>query len=637
MQQMSPINPALASLLQVANMVTPEQTPTVAAQVANAAGVPTMPPQGMPQQGMPQGGQQQQQPGLQSIMQQAQTGGQIQQMQQQQQQQEQQQQLQAVMQMLQQQQARQNAMRFGVAAAPGAKNVRMAEGGIVGYSAGNPEPHPLNDPDELKKVRERLARKAYEAFRARSGTAAGAATEAAEAAAPAASRGILSTLGRLLPSRVGVVGAVADPRGTAQSLLETMPLLKMLNIGMGDATQLLPAGGLPSLPRAGSPSGRRLDDPNDPRIMGATPPEETTGLEVERARNMAAAGHTPPVQEAPPPRPPAGPGGPARPAGPSMPQVPQVTGPSQVDKYFGDARTAVSGIETALPSPADVGKRATESAAAQDAFLRSRGIDPDQYKKDLEASEARQTRKIGEIDKIAREREEARAGLPGLIRMLTAAGGRTDPLTAVGREYGAQVAERLADNERFMNARERVMDAEDTIKVAIRDKQRAEAAGKFKEAEAATQKELEARNAKRTAEANLALETAKVLSGKEEKALDRQTQVLTTQMQVNAQREAAAATREGTLETRRASIIANVNRDEDRAMASIEANYNKRVTAIGLFPGAKPTPEQTKALQEAQAERDAANALVRSKAAETRALVMGGTGSSGNIKVERIK
>ena len=37
MQQMNPVNPALANLLQVANMVTPEQTPTVAAQVANAA------------------------------------------------------------------------------------------------------------------------------------------------------------------------------------------------------------------------------------------------------------------------------------------------------------------------------------------------------------------------------------------------------------------------------------------------------------------------------------------------------------------------------------------------------------------------------------------------------------------------
>jgi hypothetical protein len=50
--QQASIDPALAALLQTAQMVTPDQTPTVAAQVAQAA-QQKMQPQGIAQ-GMPQ-------------------------------------------------------------------------------------------------------------------------------------------------------------------------------------------------------------------------------------------------------------------------------------------------------------------------------------------------------------------------------------------------------------------------------------------------------------------------------------------------------------------------------------------------------------------------------------------------------
>lgn len=590
MYETSPVNPALANLLQVASMVTPDQTPTVAAQVAGAAEQMMAPqmPQGMPQ-GMPQ------QPGMQDIMQQAGTGAQIQQMQQQEQQQ-------AMMQMLQQQQARENAMRFGVAAAPGAETIRMAEGGIVGYAAGNPEPHPLNDPEELKKVRERLARRAYEEFRQRAGSA---------AEAPA-SRGIMSALGRMLPAAAGVGAAVADPQGTTRSLLEVLPMLKMFNIGMGDPARVTES------PSEGKWGGRGTMA-DDPRIAAMR--ESMADVSPE---DMEVARQAPPQQ-----RPPAGPGGPGVPAAAAQPM-----GPSQVDRFLGEARTVLGQMETGLPSGADTGRRAAETSAAMDDYLRSRGVDPDQYKRDLAESDTRRQRKLEGIESLAREREQSRSGIDGLIRLLSAAGGRTDPLTAIGAQYGNIVAERLSDNERFMNARERVMDLEDNLQASIREKRRAEAAGQFDKARAEQTKEVELRNKQREAQINMAVETAKLLSDKEEKGLSRALQERLDMMKIQAQRESTAAQVGATGEARRASTLNAIMRDEERLIAKQDEQLQKAMQTIGIFPGVAPNKEQQQQIMRLTAERDANVARIRNAAAESRALLMGGTGGSG-IKVER--
>lgn len=581
MQQMNPVNPALANLLQVASMVTPEQTPTVAAQVAGAA-------------------EQMMVPSVRAIAQDAGIGNQVQM---QQQQNQQQQMMQALQQLMQQKQAQESAMRFGVAAAPGAQNIKgMADGGIVGYAAGNPDAHPLNDPEKLKEARELLRRQAYEEFKRRSMAA------AAAPGAAAKSQGILSTLLRNLPTRIGGVAA---------------GLLTPSTANVGEEAELARRRNMPATDDLGPVPGTGEGD-----ILGGRPGSFKGTMDVPEPSKLPQEGI---LSGAPAPvRPPA-------PARPAPVAAPQLAGPSRVDEQLKRAEQLASEYETKAPSPEDVGILAGRSAEARDKYLQSRGVEPDQYKRDLEASQARQARKLEEIDKLAGSAKAAREGLPGLISLLAAAGGRTDPLTAIGRQYGNNVAAQLADDERFMNARERVRDTEDTIQASIREKRRAEAMGDFKSAEDAAAKERDARNKQREAQIVLATKTAELLSGKEEKALDRQTQVLTTQMQVNAQRESAAAAREGTLETRRATIVANVNRDEDRALASIENNYNKRLASLGVLPGVKPTADQAKALQEAQAEREAAQATVRAKAAETRAMVMGGTGGGGGIKVERIK
>jgi len=100
--QQASIDPSLAALLQTAQMVTPDQTPTVAAQVAQAA-QQKMQPQGMPQ------AQQDFQSAMPSMM--------------------------RNMQQAQMQQMVQQAMQpkpAGIEGLP--SNIRMAEGGVVGFA-----------------------------------------------------------------------------------------------------------------------------------------------------------------------------------------------------------------------------------------------------------------------------------------------------------------------------------------------------------------------------------------------------------------------------------------------------------------------------------------------------------------------
>jgi hypothetical protein len=121
MQTQAAIDPSLAALLQTAQMVTPDQTPTVAAQVAQAA-QQKMQPQGITQ-GMPQA-RQDFQAAMPSMM--------------------------RNMQQQQMQQMVQQAMQPKPAGIEGLQsNIRMAEGGVVGYSGEGPSfVAPQKRPDE---------------------------------------------------------------------------------------------------------------------------------------------------------------------------------------------------------------------------------------------------------------------------------------------------------------------------------------------------------------------------------------------------------------------------------------------------------------------------------------------------------
>jgi hypothetical protein len=126
--QQASIDPSLAALLQTAQMVTPDQTPTVAAQVAQAA-QQKMQPQGITQ-GMPQARQEFQQ-AMPSMM--------------------------RNMQQQQMQQMVQQAMEPKPAGIEGLQsNVRMAEGGVVGYAG--PDGSSVEVDESQLSVSERLKR-----------------------------------------------------------------------------------------------------------------------------------------------------------------------------------------------------------------------------------------------------------------------------------------------------------------------------------------------------------------------------------------------------------------------------------------------------------------------------------------------
>jgi hypothetical protein len=126
--QQASIDPSLAALLQTAQMVTPDQTPTVAAQVAQAA-AQKMQPQGIAQ-GMPQA-RQDFQAAMPSMM--------------------------RNMQQQQMQQMVQQAMQpkpAGIEGLP--SNIRMAEGGVVGFAG--PDGSSVEVDESQLSVSERLKR-----------------------------------------------------------------------------------------------------------------------------------------------------------------------------------------------------------------------------------------------------------------------------------------------------------------------------------------------------------------------------------------------------------------------------------------------------------------------------------------------
>lgn len=626
----SPVPPALADLMQVASMQDPEGNPTVAAQYVAKAVAPQM-PQGMPQ-GMPSAG-----PSMQGIAQNVARGNAVQATQQQQQQQAMQQMMQ---QMLQQQQGRDNAMRFGVAAAPGAQSVRMAEGGIVGYADGD-------------LTSERLARIAAEQAEEEARTRAGGRfdprtpEEAREMAQRrAAARANLPPPTPAAPETPGMsargTGRVLGGMGRAvrgPGLLGLIPLVSDLFFTSPEERAVLEAADRERKPAPYSNEGRintidraLAQEQENVGVEGRNYPAGSTlrsgiGQTADEAVAAAAAAARRDMQPPAPPR-----------AGITALQAPSESGIRASDADYAAAQRAISGLETTRTAPADIVRKVQEQQAAYAPFLRAMGVDPDQYKKDLATSEERKARRLSGLAALEAQSQEARSGTNRMIEFLAGGAGRVLP-GALGQQHVNMLRRDLAENERFLNARERVTEAEDNIQAAIREKRRAEVMGDIKAMEAAELKDREARNAQRIAQADLSKELGKALDSRIDKALDRQTQVAIENLRAQVHREATAAQQAGNLEAKRANLLANLNKTEETAFAKIDDQFNKR-TAMLLVPGAKRTPEQERELQDAIAERDLAKSAVRKRLGETRQEIMsmgGGAQGGGGIKVERVK
>lgn len=629
----SPVPPALADLMQVASMQTPEGQPTVAAQYAAKAQQAMAPqmPQGMPQ-GMPGAG-----PSVQGIAQNVMRGNEVQATQQQQQQQDMQQ---ALQQLLQQQQGRDNAMRFGVAAAPGAQSVRMAEGGIVGYAEGDLISERLarlaaeqaaeeervrtggrfdpRTPDEAREMAQRRA-----AARANIPPPIAATPETPGTSVRGAGR-VLGGMGRAVrgPGLLGLIPLVSDlfltspeERATLEAADQRRNVPPYSNEGRNNL-----------IDRALEQEARENYSLEGRNYPAGADVRSGIGTVADEAVAAARRGMQPPA----PPR-----------AGITALQAPSESGIRASDADYAAAQRAISSLETTRTSPADLVKKLEEQQAAYAPFLRAMGVDPEQYKKDLATSEERKARRLAGIESLAAQSQEARSGTNRMIEFLAGGAGRVLP-GALGQQHVNMLRRDLAENERFLNARERVMEAEDNIQASIREKRRAEVMGDIKAMEAAELKDREARNAQRIAQADLSKELGKALDSRIDKALDRNTQIAIENLRAQVHREATAAQQAGTLEVRRGQYLTQLTRAEEIELGKADERLQKRLTALGILPGAKTTPDQAKAVEEARAEADLAKAAIRKRFSDSRDEIMsmgsgGGAQGGGGIKVERVK
>jgi hypothetical protein len=563
-----------------------------------------------------------QMPNVQDIAQDAATGSQVQMMQQQQQQQEM---MQAMQQMMQQKQAQENAMRFGVAAAPGAQTVRMADGGIVGYAEGDLTSERLAriaaeeeearrrglgrfDPKSSDEVREAMRNRAEAQARLRAQTAA--AAPAAETAAARTGLGtLLRTAGAGGMRALGPLGAIAAP------------LLFGISTRGGNAQ----IGGDSDSRPGEDASAKALRTP-----VGATPPAETidnmaTYSQEGRAypgpvkdffgiadlmRGMGGEGAGP------------GPGA----GGPRMPVAP--TGPRKSDEYATGMRNILSQFEVGTPQRAEVERQLAENREITDAALRAAGLRPDQRALDEAESRTRQTRREEGIEALRKASEESRGGMNRLMEVLAAGSGRVVP-GAMGQQYVNMLRRDLAENERFMNAMERARTEGEIERVALREKTRADVIGDVKTSREQAAKAMEARNKKRDAELTMTTELFKAERKSEDAALDRQHQVAIEQFRASVQR----GVNEG---LRREQVLRNIDLDRNRFAQGFERLYREKVRDLGILDPSRPTPEQRQALNKLEAERDAAIAKLEAEAAEARTRIMGGGGGSA-IKVEPIK
>lgn len=600
----SPVPPALADLLEVASMETPDGQPTVAAQYAAKAQQSMMPqmPQG---QGMPPDQGMQMPPSVQDIAQNAEIGDQIQTQQEQAQQQEM---MQAMEQILGQQQAQQNAMRFGVAAAPGANTVQMAEGGIVGYAgagtASSFDPSSVDEARELLRKREEAQAKLRAAEATRGGGV---------GSAPSARAGsIRSGLGvaALLPMLASEEGrrqlydtmSMMTPGGVSPATL--MGVLGQAVTSPSSAAQP-PSPGGQDLPQASySNEGRNYPVP----IVRGGIEGDLRGL-ADDGRDRAG--------------PPAGGGGLG---GLRVPSVDY----SRSDSAMDAARAALEGYEVEGIKPEAIAQGVRERRQALDPLLREMGVNPDQYKEDLQKSEDRKARRLEGIAALEKQSLENRSGVNRMIEFLSKGSGRFLP-GGFGEAHTNMLARDLAENTRFLNAREQVMQAEDEQQEAIRKAQRAEALNNIKGVEDALQSDRNARNKKRDALITMQTEFAKTFDSRVHKLLDASITVQVENLRAAVQRESTSATREATAEGRRQSRLIELQKIGEAGLRSIDMNFRKRFEQVNMLPEKDRAPARA-ALE---AERDLAVAHLDQRISRTRQEIFGG--GSGGITVERIK
>lgn len=603
MQQLNPVNPGLAQVLGAMDMispVTPEGTPTVASQVMQAA-----------QQAM---APQPQMPNVQDIAQDAGIGNQVQMQQQQAQQQEM---MQALQQMMQQRQQQDNAMRFGVAAAPGAQSVRMAEGGIVGYAEGDLTSERLAriaaeeeearrrglgrfDPKTSDEVREAMRNRAEAQARLRAQTAA--AAPAAETAAARTGLGtLLRTAGAGGMRALGPLGAIA------------VPLLFGISTRGGNAQ--IGGGGGNEAPHYSHEGRNAMIE----RVMNENYSNEGRNYPGPVEDRFGIKGL---MGDEAGPGPGPGPGA----GGPRIPVAP--TGPRKSDEYATGMRNILSQFEVGTPQRAEIERQIAENAAITNAALAARGLKPDQRALDEAESRARQTRREEGIGQLRSQSEEARGGINRMIELLSGGAGRVVS-GGIGQQYTNMLRRDLAENERFMNAMERARTEGEIERVALREKERADVIGDVKTSREQAAKAMEARNKKREAELTMTTELYKTERKSEEGVLDRQHQVAIEQFRASVQR----GVNEG---LRREQVLRNIDLDRNRFAQGFERLYREKVRDLGILDPSRPTPEQRQALNKLEAERDAAIAKLEAEAAEARTRIMGGGGGSA-IKVEPIK
>lgn len=623
MYQPSPVNPALAQVIgamDVIKPVTPEGTPTVASQVMQAAQQAMAPQPAMPN--------------VQQIARDAGIGNQVQMGQQQEQQQ---QMMQMLQQMMQQRQGRENAMRFGVAAAPGADTIRMAEGGIVGYAAGNLTSERLarlaaEQADEEARARAgsrfdpRTPEEAREMAQRRAAAQARLSTPTPEistagAGAAAESRGVGSLLRRVGGRMLGPAAAlfpVYEALKTPESRAETEDFFRNL-LGFGPANREAPPY---------SNEGRNdLIERNMRENFSVEGRNYPAGSDIRSGIGEFAAAATAGGEDIGTPPRPTPSGGVAQ-----LPLPPMRT--SRAGEFQQQIGDLIKGYEVEGPKAADVQRRIAENAEITNAALRAAGLKPDQRALDEAESQARQTRREEGIAGLRKASEEARGGLNRTIALLSAAANSSNPLAMIGIRHGQLVAQDLAENERFTNSLERIRTEGEVERVALREKARADVIGDVKTAREQEAKIVDARNKRREAEISAATEFYKAERSSEEKDLDRRANFMIENMRISAQQAQTQAMREGNLEMRRAGEARRIEADLARNVKDIERLHRDRVRDLQILD--KPTPEQQRTLNRLEAERDAAISKLELTASQLRAQIAGGTGGGG-IKVEPLK
>lgn len=500
MQQQSPaqLPEGLAALMALTNAIqqgqasptTPDGQPTVAAQAAQAMQQRMgMQPQGGPPQGMPpQAG-----PGVQDV---AQGAG----MAAQQQAQQQQAMMQQMPQMIAEMQKRQQAMDQGIAGAPGAQNVNMAEGGIVGYSGefdsyvgnsmgwGRADSPGVAEDMAMDALRVERARekKEYEEKRR--------IAEFLQATGAPQFEQYKQYLNPQTPKSTGVAFNIKDPTAEKAAALEAeaqrpgiAPLERQALLN--EAALIREAALNKQQPEAQSQQGGGAGS------SGAGIVSALSGVS-----NMIA---------------------------PAMPGREPAADYSASDKAFEEALAAARGTRTEPATPQEAADYATKNTAARRAYMLSQGVDPDvlanTLKKQQEIAERRQAMYE---QQLAGVRE--RAPMQEMISFLTsgARGGRGLGAIMGAGAVGAEATSKAnqARIEELQELQVRHQEAASTAAAALQKMQYDIAAGDYKSAMESRNTAISAENEKKKIEADILSKRAGELGARSRSEAERNVQ-----------------------------------------------------------------------------------------------------------------